>query len=268
MSQPQKQNIQNKKHIVEKIPPRAYLTYCAHLFKVMFKRYHQELIPLLKPYIPDNANIMDVGAHAGQFTKLFSTLAPKGCIYAFEPACYTRSILSCMTSLHRLKRVIIIPLGLGDSAAELTLNIPIKSSGSLGYGLSHIGEISNDDKRPTYQETISIIKLDDYVADNNITHVDFIKADIEGWELRMLVGAEKTLAQHKPVLLLEISDEFLGRADDCAKDMLDFLGKLEYDVLIITSNDDGICSLGDVGSSQNISGNILCVPKSKNNFSS
>ena len=250
---------------IKKISPRGYLTYSAHLFKAIFRKYHQELIPIFKQYIPKDACIIDVGAHAGQFTKMFLNIQPNAHIHAFEPASYTRSILSCMKSLHRLNNVTIVPLGLGDKTSELTLNIPIKSSGSLGYGLSHIGEIKEDEKRLTYQETISIITLDDYIKDNNVERVDFIKADIEGWELRMLAGASKTLKKHKPVLFLEINDQFLGRAGDSAKTMLDFLRDHKYDIFILDNNDGNYAlrELSDQADSSELRGDILCVPESK-----
>lgn len=243
-----------------KLSPRAYLTYGAHLFKALFRRYHQELAPVFKNYIPQDAVVIDVGAHAGQFTKLFADMAPQGHVYAFEPAGYTRSILSCVKKLHRLKQVIIVPLGLGDADGELTLNIPIKSSGSLGYGLSHIGEIEEDDKRPTYQETIKIVTLDDYLTEQNVSRVDFIKADIEGWELRMLAGADKMIAQYKPALYLEINDAFLGRAGDSAQDMLNFLRKHDYKIMLL-DHDGGMREFSEDQDSAGLSGDILCVAK-------
>lgn len=246
-----------------KLTPRAYLTYGAHLFKAIFRRYHQDLKPIFQQHIPEDAHVIDVGAHAGQFAKLFAQMAPQGYIHAFEPAGYTRSILSTVKKLHRLKNVGIVPLGLGDEAGTLTLNIPIKSSGSLGYGLSHIGAVEADDKRPTYQETITIVTLDDYVAENNITRVDFIKADIEGWELRMLAGAEETLKTHKPALFLEINDQFLGRAGDTAADMLQFLQKHDYDIFILDNADDGYAlrDASDMTDTADFRGDILCVAK-------
>jgi FkbM family methyltransferase len=266
MLQMQKQQSQIKSN---RIPPRGYLTYGAHLFKAIFNRYHQDLKPIFAPYIPAQANIIDVGAHAGQFSKLFSDMVPNGHIYAFEPARYTRSILSCVKTLHRLNNVTIVPLGLGDNTDELTLNIPIKTSGSLGYGLSHIGETKDDNNRPTYQETISLITLDNYIADQNISHVDFIKADIEGWELRMLTGAKNTLIQHKPTLFLEINDLFLSRAGDSAQDMLAFLKKHNYNIFILDGDDKGksnghsLKPLGDTADGADLRGDILCVHTDK-----
>ena len=101
------------------------------------------------------------------------------------------------------------PIGLGSEAETKTLHIPIKSSGSLGYGLSHIGEGQKGetaDKRPTYAEKVTITTLDAFCEEKNIKRLDLIKADIEGWELHMLQGAQKTLSTLRPVMILESYD--------------------------------------------------------------
>ena len=44
------------------------------------------------------------------------------------------------------------------------------------------------------------ISLDDFVKTNNISKIDFIKADIEGAETKALIGAKNILKTHKPKL--------------------------------------------------------------------
>ncbi len=47
-----------------------------------------------------------------------------------------------------------------------------------------------------------MIKLDDYIASNAIERVDFFKIDVEGAELEILEGAEKTLTTNPEIVLL------------------------------------------------------------------
>ena len=42
------------------------------------------------------------------------------------------------------------------------------------------------------------ITLDKFVKENNISQIDFIKADIEGMERNLLAGAEATIRRFKP----------------------------------------------------------------------
>jgi FkbM family methyltransferase len=116
------------------------------------KQHHRELLPVLSRYIPKKGVVMDVGAHAGQFTKLFSGMVPAGHVYAFEPGEYALSILRKVQTLRSLKNVTIVPLGLGDQPTEAVLSIPIKKSGSLGFGLSSLGSVN--DVRNVQKDTV------------------------------------------------------------------------------------------------------------------
>jgi FkbM family methyltransferase len=214
--------------------PRARLTWCAHLFKSCVKQHHKELIPALSRVIRPDSAILDVGSHAGQFAKLFARMAPQGHVYAFEPGSYALSILKQAIRINRLSNVTVFPLGLGDAPGELRLSVPIKRSGSVGYGLSHVssdGPASANERRPGWryvEETIQISTIDAVVAAQRIERVDFIKADIEGWEMRMLAGAASTIARDRPALMIEVVDEHLRRAGDSADDLFDFLAGHGY----------------------------------------
>ena len=73
---------------------RQRLTFAAHLYKAVFRSYHQEMTPLLRPLVPADGVVIDVGAHAGQYAKLFARLAPDGWIHAVEPGGYARLVLA------------------------------------------------------------------------------------------------------------------------------------------------------------------------------
>jgi len=205
---------------------RARVTYCAHLFKALTRQHHRALLPLLAPHIPQDGIVLDVGAHAGQLTKLFSGMTPAGHVYAFEPGGYARSILKTVRRVRRLKNVTVLPCGLSDENTQAVLNIPVKNSGSLGFGLGSLGAPAGE--RRIHAETVALRRLDDVVAEYALPRVDFIKADIEGWELHMLRGAQQTLCRYKPVLLLELNDSALRRAGSDRAGVVSFLQALGY----------------------------------------
>jgi FkbM family methyltransferase len=210
-----------KRYFSGRITPAFF----AHLFKAVCKRHHRELIPLFRRIVPADAIIFDVGAHAGQFTKLFARLAPQGFVFAVEPQSYARTILRLAIFLNRLSNVAILPLGLGDKAGVALLALPVKRSGSYGFGLAHIGE---EHERKFEAEAVALATIDELAAVLRLDRLDLIKADIEGFELRLLKGARQTLLRLRPALYLEMNAAHLARAGDTLEEAWEFLSELGY----------------------------------------
>jgi FkbM family methyltransferase len=191
---------------------RASPTYLAHLFKAVFKQHHRPLIPLFRRVIPEDGVVLDVGAHAGQYAKIFSRLAPRGQVYAFEPGSYARSILRVALALNRRNNVAVLPLGLGAREGIEILTLPVKRPGSYGFGLAHFGPETRFET--VEQEAVAISTIDRMAEALALSRLDFIKADIEGWELQLIRGGRAAIQHFRPVLLLELNAPALARAAD------------------------------------------------------
>jgi FkbM family methyltransferase len=203
--------------------------WLAHLFKAVTQQHHRELRATFAPYIPADGVVLDIGAHAGQFSKLFARMAPQGQVFAFEPSRYARTILHSAIKMNGIRNVTVVPVGLSDAKSEMTLYTPIKRRGGLGFGTASLGERH----RNSHQQIVDLITLDSM----NFPRVDFIKADIEGWEARMISGAMKTIATHKPTLYLEINEDALRRAGSSREDIWNQLTPLGYDAIPVTPDD-------------------------------
>jgi FkbM family methyltransferase len=110
--------------------------------------------------------------------------------YAFEPADATYEYLLKTAKLN--KNIHPVKKGLGN----------VKSTGFLSDA-----QYSGENKVTSEQNTnigqsIEITTVDDFVKENNLTRVDFIKADIEGYERYMLEGAKETLRSFAPKLAI------------------------------------------------------------------
>lgn len=244
--------------VLSQLSIHGKLTYLAHLFKALTRNHHQEYLPILKSVIDDDSIIIDVGAHAGQFTKLFSTIVPNGRVYAFEPGSYARSILNKVILLHHLNNVTQINKGLGESSKEEHLIMPVKKSGSLGFGLSHLRGESQDVKN-TISETINIITLDAFAESESLERINLIKADIEGWEMQLLRGAKSIIKKWHPVLTLEVNRLFLARAGNTPEELWDFLIENGYEIFRLSYSAEN--KLLAIPSPEPIDGNIICYSR-------
>jgi FkbM family methyltransferase len=196
----------------------------AHVYKACAQQHHLELRPLFAPLIPADGVVLDIGAHAGQFAKLFARLAPRGRVYAFEPSPYALSILRLAVRTNGLKNIVIEPLGLSDAPGVARLSTPIKRRGDVGFGLAHLGEADRPGGHIAHE--VRLTTLDQ--ACGGLERVDFIKIDIEGWELPALRGGAATLARFRPAIFAEVNHRHLARAGATPEELWAFLEALGY----------------------------------------
>lgn len=208
---------------------RAYTGWLAHVLKAAIQSHHRELEAPFKPYVPSDAVVFDIGAHAGQFSKLFARMAPRGRVFAFEPSNYAQSVLRPALRWNGLRNVEIVPMGLSDAPGALVLHTPIKKRGEVGFGLAHLG--TDNDPRAMVEQTVELTTLDAFFTGRGLTRLDFIKADVEGWEAHVLRGGARTLAAHKPALFLEVVETSLSRGGATPNDIWGLLDPLGYKAL-------------------------------------
>ena len=208
---------------VPRLTLRQGLSCFAHLWKALTRQHHLEVYSQFRPFIPTDGVVLDVGAHAGQFTKLFAKMVPKGHVHAFEPGSCALSVLRTVKSFRRLSNVTVHDCGLGDSSTAGVLNVPVKESGSVGVGLSFVGD-SRTLGRQAVTEEITIRSLDEVVVEPGIRCIDFIKVDIEGSEMRMLVGAGEVLSGFSPALYIELVKGHRARRGDSMENLTGYLG--------------------------------------------
>ena len=136
--------------------------------------------------------VIDAGSWIGDFAAYASV---KGAtVYAFEPTDTTFEMLKRTAELNGS----ITPINKGLSDEKTTLTVFVNTAGNSGGNTFR--DTLTDSTRPS--ASVEITTIDDFVRGNNLPRVDFIKADIEGFERHMLAGAQETLARFAPKLAL------------------------------------------------------------------
>ncbi len=140
--------------------------------------------------------VLDLGAWAGDFSAYAAYRGAK--VYAFEPDASNVKLLERTASLNAYLpgSIEIVPLGVGAKCEELQFY----SDGMIGSG-SRFSELAQHKGCDTALSTVCVTSLDDWTMRHNIK-VDFIKADIEGFERYMLEGAQSLLRIQAPILSL------------------------------------------------------------------
>ena len=149
------------------------------------------------PYERDGVRLQrgDVVIDAGANYGLFSIIASKkigetGKVFAFEPILKTREVLFKNIDINARKNIRAFPFSLGNTNGDRKFFLK-KGNLGLSSGVFKLDGIIERVKERT---------IDNLVKKNKIERIDFIKADIEGMERNMLIGAEKTIKKFKPKL--------------------------------------------------------------------
>lgn len=138
--------------------------------------------------------VVDVGAWIGDFS---AYACSKGAVaYAFEPVKNTFELLEQTAILNNVNGgVKIYPVNTGLSNVTGTVEISINNLNSGSNSIVY-------DWKGNVKETINLTTLDQFVIENKLKTVDFIKADIEGAERDMLRGANYVMKTFAPKLAI------------------------------------------------------------------
>lgn len=134
--------------------------------------------------------VFDVGANTGEWTRLLLEQRPAANVTLFEPA------IACHAQLRPLlsERVHLVPSAVGATNGTIQL----WSSGPTDAGASvHPRGDSLFEGRRMVATEVPIVTLDDFIATNGYSRIDFVKFDIEGHEFAALHGAETSLRERK-----------------------------------------------------------------------
>jgi FkbM family methyltransferase len=136
---------------------------------------------------------IDVGANIGEYTKEILEHT-KSRVIAFEPVPTTFEKLRKETLLYS-DRIQYENKGVGAINEELIIHFNSAASAHASFSeeVKQINYVTNKEK-----VAVPVITLDSYFKDNNITKVDFIKIDTEGFESEVFKGAEKIFKELKP----------------------------------------------------------------------
>ncbi len=170
--------------------------------KPEFKRVNFD--DLLKEKISNNPTIFDIGGNKGQSIEKYLKIFDKPIIHSFEPI---KSEFDHMFSKFKNnKNVFLNNCALGDKTEEKELNITVKSGNSsfnkINPGTDWLKLRSNQHNTSeknyvTSVQKVNIIKLDDYCEDNNISSIDLVKIDTQGYEDKVLEGSLNSIKQNK-----------------------------------------------------------------------
>ncbi|RZJ83096.1 MAG: FkbM family methyltransferase, partial [Chryseobacterium sp.] len=169
--------------------------------------------------------ILDVGANIGFHTLYFAELTGKsGKVVAFEPIDVNFKALQQNLALNEFPHIMPVNKALGSENSTLHIHIDVNAHNPGAFNLFENG------KKNT---SINCVRADDFLKESQISKVDFIKVDVEGFELEVFKGLAKTLKQSHPIIFFEYDVNYQLKSQVDPKEIFYFLSEFAYDFYTI-----------------------------------
>ena len=194
----------------------------------LFKSRERFAFEFLKKFLQDDEIVLDIGANIGYYVLLEHERAPKGRIFACEPSKFNRDLLAMNLQLNGVNNAEVFPYALGERTQEKREFYIYERTNWASFN-KHLRAPVKD---IVYVDTMT---LDDF----QVKHMEglmptVLRMDVEGAELEIIKGAERTLRAAKRVkVFMEIHPHLLGRKK--VDELLDLLHGHGFEIRAIVN---------------------------------
>ncbi len=168
------------------------------------------------------STIIDVGANIGYNAIKWAKAGAK--IHCFEPSDVVKQLRLNVKENGFSDQIEINKIAISDTIGKVSFFTATDDAYS--------SIISSDRFSVKYKSEVESMTLDHFVNTYKLKEIDFIKVDVEGAELGVVLGAKKTLKDLRPDLLIEIFEKSSGKEN--AQRVIEELVDIGYSVSLIS----------------------------------
>lgn len=189
----------------------------------------------LKSIIQKDFICIDIGANLGYYSYFMSKYAGKnGKLYSVEPIPMFANIWKSNMKKANANNFKLFQVALGGENKTVQMGIP-ERDGVLRHGLTKITSSAEE-------KYVSFFDVDMKIPDElfaDLSKIDFVKCDVEGYESIVFDNFKKLISQHRPLVQTELSGiENRLHVINLFKGMNYSVNVLENDKLITISDND------------------------------
>ena len=136
-------------------------------------------------------HVLDLGGSIGTCAMAFARrVGPAGKVFSFEPV--THALLSRNVRANGFRQIQVIPKGVSDRSSTAEISISDRCIDAS------VARVPGADGCALHRETIELTTVDEFVDEQGLDQVDFIKMDIEGAEELAIRGADRAIRRFRP----------------------------------------------------------------------
>ena len=177
----------------------------------------------------EGKTVFDIGAYIGIFTLFFArSVGESGTVVAFEPNPKNFEELRFNVELNGFENVTAIPIGVGNEPKKLGLVVSQTRPSRSTFNENRQKQILNG--RDAEVVDTEVDSLDRQMQLRKLPKPDFVKIDVEGFEMEVLKGMTWIISHYKPKLFIEI------HSGVPRKELVNFLVSLNYSLFHVESD--------------------------------
>lgn len=169
-------------------------------------------------------SIIDIGACSGEWTRDVKSVFPKARVLMIEARQAEERNLQATAKAYGGEVDYVVSLLGAASKASTTFYLTLGGTGS--------SVLPENSDVPRQETSLSMTTLDELAARSGFESAEFLKLDVQGYELEVLQGGQKALAV-ADVVLMEISVWQYNRGAPLLRDVVNFMwehGFRTYDI--------------------------------------
>jgi FkbM family methyltransferase len=199
---------------------RTQVVYRAWRYRLRTERTERTETLFLLEHLGPGQTALDIGSHKGVYAYwMHKRMVPGGRAIAFEPQPELAAYIDRMKEAFCPDRLTIVNAALSTTAGTRDLSLPTINP----RGAATLEKASGGGRALQ----VSTMVLDEYLDAANARPVHFIKCDVEGHELDVFGGGERTLLEDRPKLFFECQD--FRHSEGQTRRVFQFLGRLGYE---------------------------------------
>jgi len=221
----------------------------------VFGSYELPTVRLIRSYLQPGDVAVDVGAQIGYLTLVMATSASRQTsVLSFEPESGNITRFKANMNLNSIENVLLIEKAASEHEGILRLYLSADENAGTHSTVFVEGNVSE-----TFVE-IPSTTLDAAVRALGKDRVDLVKVDVEGGEIDVIRGADSILENHRPLVIVELSDALQAARGSSCKAFKEHM--LEYGYDAHTINSDGSLSPTPLDAPHPMD-NVVFVPESR-----
>jgi FkbM family methyltransferase len=140
---------------------------------------------LVSRYLSPGITFVDIGANFGYYSLMAAAaIGDSGRVFGFEPNPELCDHLRGTIQKNEIMNITVEQAGVSDEAGWADLFLPIKRGNNTATMIANAGG------RPL---RVPVVTLDEYLDRYKIARVDFLKIDVDGFEPRVIRGAQAAI---------------------------------------------------------------------------